>query len=54
MMTKGTAEIEAKSKRAGADAYLAKPFSFDDLIATLTRIHPTYAQPDSPNEVRTR
>ncbi|HRI38330.1 MAG TPA: response regulator [Nitrospira sp.] len=38
MTAKGTAEIEKTSRHAGADAYLAKPFSFDDLIATITRL----------------
>lgn len=37
MTAKGTAEIEKMSKHAGADAYLSKPFSFDDLLETLTR-----------------
>jgi DNA-binding response OmpR family regulator len=38
MTAKGTAEIEKTSKSAGADAYLAKPFSFDDLVATISRL----------------
>ncbi|HMS85028.1 MAG TPA: response regulator [Nitrospira sp.] len=38
MTAKGTAEMEKASRSAGADAYLAKPFSFDDLIATVVRL----------------
>lgn len=38
MTAKGTAEMEKASRSAGADAYLAKPFCFDDLIATVTRL----------------
>lgn len=38
MTAKGTAEIEKTSKTAGADAYLAKPFSFDELLATIARL----------------
>ncbi len=39
MTAKGTEEIEASSKNAGANAYLAKPFSFDHLVDTITRLH---------------
>ncbi|MBX3327478.1 MAG: response regulator [Nitrospira sp.] len=37
MTAKGTTEIEIASKNAGANAYLAKPFSFDDLVETFAR-----------------
>ena len=37
MTAKGTAEMEKMSKQAGANAYLSKPFSFDELLETLTR-----------------
>ncbi len=37
MTAKGTAEMEKMSRQAGANAYLSKPFSFDDLLETLTR-----------------
>ncbi len=39
MTAKGTPETEKASKAAGADAYLAKPFAFEDLIATIARLH---------------
>ncbi len=39
MTAKGTEEIEALSKNAGANAYLAKPFSFDYLVDTISRLH---------------
>ncbi len=29
--------MEKMSRQAGANAYLSKPFSFDDLLETLTR-----------------
>jgi two-component system, OmpR family, copper resistance phosphate regulon response regulator CusR len=38
MTAKGTAEMEKMSKNVGADAYLSKPFSFDDLLATIARL----------------
>jgi DNA-binding response OmpR family regulator len=46
MTAKGTAEIEKMSKNAGADAYLSKPFSFDDLLETLTRLGASSISPD--------
>ena len=45
MTAKGTAEIEKMSKHAGADAYLSKPFSFDDLLETLTRLGTSRSSP---------
>lgn len=38
MTAKGTPETEHVSKEAGADAYLAKPFAFEELIATIARL----------------
>ncbi len=48
MTAKGTPETERVSKAAGANAYLAKPFAFEDLIATIARLH----APASPSEHR--
>ncbi|TKB66123.1 MAG: response regulator [Nitrospira sp.] len=48
MTAKGTPETEQASKEAGADAYLAKPFAFEDLIATIAR----FRTPASPSEHR--
>ena len=48
MTAKGTAEIEKMSKQAGADAYLSKPFSFDDLLETLARFGASDLVPDRP------
>lgn len=48
MTAKGTPETERVSKAAGADAYLAKPFAFEDLIATIAR----FRTPASPSEHR--
>jgi DNA-binding response OmpR family regulator len=39
MTAKGTPETAQASKKAGADAYLAKPFAFEDLLATLNHLH---------------
>ena len=48
MTAKGTPETEKASKEVGADAYLAKPFAFEDLIATIAR----FRTPASPSEHR--
>ena len=48
MTAKGTTEIEKMSRNAGADAYLSKPFSFDDLLETLTRLGASGISPDRP------
>lgn len=48
MTAKGTTEIEIASKNAGANAYLAKPFSFDDLVETVAHLRTASA----PSEVR--
>ena len=47
MTAKGTTELKQSSTDAGADAYLPKPFAFDELIATIVRLCKT---PD-PNDV---
>jgi DNA-binding response OmpR family regulator len=43
MTAKGTPETEKASKKAGADAYLAKPFAFDELVATIARLRASYS-----------
>lgn len=48
MTAKGTTEIEIASKNAGANAYLAKPFSFDDLVETVAHLRAASA----PSEIR--
>lgn len=47
MTAKGTEEIEILSKHAGANAYLAKPFSFDHLIETIVRLHKAASPSDT-------
>ena len=37
MTAKGTPDTDRKSKAAGANAYLTKPFAFQDLIETIVR-----------------
>lgn len=51
---KGTAETEKASEAAGADAYLAKPFAFEDLLATINRFCPSPAPADSGQEIDPR
>lgn len=41
MTAKDSAETRLASEEAGADAYLPKPFPFDDLLATIRRLHKT-------------
>ena len=48
MTAKGTPDTEQASKEAGADAYLPKPFAFDELIATIMRL----CKPPVPKDVR--
>lgn len=48
MTAKGTAEVEKMSKQAGADAYLAKPFSFDELLETLACFRASGIVPNPP------
>ncbi|MDR4463845.1 MAG: response regulator [Nitrospira sp.] len=40
MTAKGTPETDRMSKAAGANAYLPKPFAFQDLIETIARLGP--------------
>lgn len=54
MTAKGTAAIEKTSREAGANAYLAKPFSFDDLIATIAHLGTPRVRSDSPTDVHTQ
>ena len=51
MTAKGTGEIEASSKNAGANAYLAKPFSFDDLVDTIAHLQKASAPSDTVRTV---
>ncbi|MFO0697826.1 MAG: response regulator [Nitrospira sp.] len=50
MTAKGTAEMEKASKNAGANAYLAKPFAFEELIATIVRLRKPCVPPNSLEE----
>lgn len=45
---KGTTEIKEASTEAGADAYLPKPFAFDELISTIVRLG-TASAPNEPH-----
>lgn len=54
MTAKGSPETEQASKDAGANAYLAKPFAFEDLIATIARLHPRKDPHDSVVEICVR
>jgi DNA-binding response OmpR family regulator len=39
MTAKDSPEIRQASKEAGADVYFPKPFPFEDLLATIKRLH---------------
>ncbi|MBK9306245.1 MAG: response regulator [Nitrospira sp.] len=52
MTAKGTLETDRTSKAAGANAYLAKPFAFQDLIETIARLGPEREPHDSVLELR--
>lgn len=54
MTAKGTPETEKVSKEAGADAYLAKPFAFQDLVEMIARLCPRREPHDSVMEMRVR
>ena len=54
MTAKGTPETEKVSKGAGADAYLAKPFAFEDLIATIARLHTSASPSEHRREVHAK
>jgi DNA-binding response OmpR family regulator len=42
MTAKDSRELREASVKAGANAYLPKPFSFDDLLSTLEKMRQTY------------
>jgi DNA-binding response OmpR family regulator len=46
MTAKDSLELREASVKAGANAYLPKPFSFDDLLNTLKKIRQTYLSID--------
>ncbi|NOT23647.1 MAG: response regulator [Nitrospiraceae bacterium] len=48
----GSAETRRASEEAGADAYLSKPFPFEDLLATITRLHQFSLPSDAPAHSR--
>jgi DNA-binding response OmpR family regulator len=52
MTAKDSAETRQASKEAGADAYLPKPFPFEDLVATLKRLHGSEASSGSLQDLR--
>ncbi|MGB4068648.1 MAG: response regulator transcription factor [Nitrospira sp.] len=54
MTAKGTPETERVSKAAGADAYLAKPFAFEDLVATIAGLRRSYSPSDFLKEVHAK
>ncbi len=54
MTAKGTAAIEKTSREAGANAYLAKPFSFDDLVATIAHLGTPRVPSESQTDVHTQ
>jgi DNA-binding response OmpR family regulator len=47
MTAKDSTEIRRQSEEAGTDAYLPKPFPFEDLLATIRRLHASAASSDS-------
>jgi DNA-binding response OmpR family regulator len=47
MTAKDSAVTRQASNEAGADAYLPKPFPFEDLLATLKRLHESDASSNS-------
>jgi DNA-binding response OmpR family regulator len=50
---KDSAETRQASEEAGADAHLSKPFPFDDLLATIIRLHKSCAPSDSLKGIQT-
>ena len=52
MTAKDSAETRQASEEAGADAYLPKPFPFDDLLATILRLHESCTPSDSLKEIQ--
>ena len=47
MTAKDSAETRQASEEAGADAYLPKPFPFEDLLRAIIRLHESYVGSDS-------
>jgi DNA-binding response OmpR family regulator len=47
MTAKDSKELREASVKAGANAYLTKPFSFDDLLSTLEKMRQTYLAIDT-------
>ena len=54
MTAKGTPETEQVSKEAGADAYLAKPFAFEDLLTTIARLRTSSSLANPLKEVHAK
>jgi DNA-binding response OmpR family regulator len=52
MTAKDSAEIRQASEEAGADAYLPKPFPFEDLLATIKSLHGSEASSDSLQDLQ--
>jgi len=51
MTAKDSAETRQASKEAGADAYFPKPFPFENLLATIKRLHRADASSDSQQDL---
>jgi len=54
MTAKDSAETRQASEEAGADAYLPKPFPFEDLVATIKRLHGSGASSVSLQNLQAR
>jgi DNA-binding response OmpR family regulator len=54
MTAKDSAEIRRASEEAGADAYLPKPFPFEDLLAIIKSLDGSGMSSDSLKEIRAR
>lgn len=52
MTAEGSLETRRASEEAGADAYLSKPFPFEDLLTTITRLHQSSVPSDTPKNSR--
>ena len=51
MTAKDSAETRQASEEAGADAYFPKPFPFEDLLATIKRLHGAAASSNSRQDL---
>ncbi len=51
MTAKDSAVTRQASEEVGADAYLPKPFPFEDLLGTIVRLHESYVLSDSLKEI---